>query len=133
MAKIVKLSESDLTRLVKHVLKEDGYTPFKEFGFKNENEYFEKFDKADDYAMQLILDISSELTDRIMETIEYNLEPLIEEAKENFKSEYPMFTNMTDDIVSHIPTLMSSSPKKFYINKEDFYEEIIRIVDNLTD
>jgi hypothetical protein len=57
MKKTIRLTESDLTKIVKRVINENHW---EDYGFNDEETYVEDFIEADDYALELLMDMDSE-------------------------------------------------------------------------
>jgi hypothetical protein len=88
MKKVMKISESDLNRIVKKVINENNLEYREDFGFED----------ADEYALELIFDADSEIFERLINFFEYiDLESIIEEKKAMFRKKYPEYNNFSDD------------------------------------
>ena len=88
MAKIIKLSETDLTRIVNRIIKENNLEQREDFGFE----------EADEYALDLIFDVNYEIIERLTNFFEsIDLESIIEEKKTMFREKYPEYDNFSDD------------------------------------
>lgn len=88
MAKIIKLSETDLTRIVNRIIKENNLEHREDFGFE----------EADEYALDLIFDVDYEIIERLTNFFEsIDLESIIEEKKTMFREKYPEYDNFSDD------------------------------------
>lgn len=117
MKKIVRLTESDLMRIVKRTIKEnDGV----EFGFDNEEEYLTDFETADNYAGELYLEMMDEVDNRFYEIISgMDFSDIIENYQNKFKRKYSKYVNITDEIYNeHIVHLMSLKTQP--IETEDY-------------
>ena len=117
MKKIVKLTESDLMRIVKRSIKEnDGEM----FGYNNEEEYLKDFEKADNYAGELYLEMMDEVDSRFYEIISgMDFSDIIENYQNKFKKRYGKYATIGDEIYNdHIVGLMSL--KNQPIETEDY-------------
>jgi hypothetical protein len=93
MKKVVKLTERDLTKLVKQIINEDlSDNHWKDFGFKDEESFIEHYIEADDYAMDLSFDIEREIMNHIEDAVSrIDFEQLIRDAKNDFKRKYGQY------------------------------------------
>ena len=93
MKKIVRLTESDLTRIVKGVIKEDlSDNHWEDFGFEDEESFIKHYAEADDYALDLTFDIEREIMNHIEDSVSrIDFEQLIRDAKNDFKSKYGQY------------------------------------------
>jgi hypothetical protein len=97
MTKIIKLSETDLTHIVNRIIKEDNLEYWKDFGFEDEDSYLKDFIEADEYALELIFDVDSEIIERLTDFFEsIDLRSIIEEKKRMFRKKYPEYSNFSD-------------------------------------
>ena len=117
MKKIVKLTESDLMRIVKRTIKENDGA---DFGFDNEEEYLADFEKADNYAGELYLKMMDEVDRRFYEIISgMDFSDIIKNYQNKFKRRYSKYVNTTDEIDNdHIVGLMSLKTQP--IETEDY-------------
>ena len=84
MKKVVKLTESDLKRIVQKVIKESDL----------EGDELETFIEADEYASNLMYEMESELENLIGDFLRnIELENLIKGYQYKFKEKYPMYVN----------------------------------------
>lgn len=117
MKKVVTLTESDLTRIVKRIIKEnDG----ERFGFDNEEEYLKDFVSADEYAGELYLGMMDEVENRFYEIISgMDFSDIIQNYQNKFKRKYGKYANIGDEIYNdHIVSLMSLKTQP--IETEDY-------------
>ena len=61
MKKVVRLSESDLSKIIKKIIKEDDSNWWTKYGFDSEDSFISDYEEADDYASELINDVDYEL------------------------------------------------------------------------
>lgn len=101
MKKVIKLTEKDLTKIITKILKED-----------EEDEYdLEDYNKADDYASELIDKIYDAIDYNILYVLEsMNLGSMIKEAQYSFRSRYPEYASTHETTGNeHISFLMELS------------------------
>jgi hypothetical protein len=112
MKKIVRLTESDLTRIVKRVINEDHW---KDFGFEDEESFIKDYIEADDYAMDLSFDIEREIMNHIEDAVSrIDFEQLIREAKNDFKRKYGQYydLNLHNENIDDLKNLKSIDPER---------------------
>ena len=112
MKKVVKLTERDLTRIVKRVINEDHW---KDFGFKDEESFIEHYIEADDYAMDLSFDIEREIMNYIEDAVSrIDFEELIRDAKNDFKRKYGQYydLNLHNENIDDLKNLKSIDPER---------------------
>ncbi len=117
MKKIIKLTESDLTRIVKRIINEDlSDKHWEDFGFKDEESFIEHYIEADDYALELTFDIESEIMNYIEDAVNrIDFEQLIRDAQNNFKSKYGQYYDidvLTNEHIDDLKNLKSIDPER---------------------
>ena len=101
MKKVIKLTEEDLTKIVKRILKED-----------DEDEYdLEDYNKADDYADKLITEIYDAIDYNILSVLEsMDLGGMVKDAQNRFRRNYPEYASTHESTENeHISLLMELS------------------------
>ena len=92
MKKVVTLTESDLTRIVKRIIKENEGA---DFGFGNEEEYFKDFVEADEFAQQLYWDLHETLEDNVRVFLEsINFYEMVSAYQERFRERYGRYSDL---------------------------------------
>ncbi len=112
MRKVVKLTERDLTRIVKQVINEDHW---KDFGFEDEESFIEHYIEADDYAFSLSDNIESEIMNYIEDAVSrIDFEELIRDAKNDFKRKYGQYydLNLYNENIDDLKNLKSIDPER---------------------
>jgi hypothetical protein len=111
--KIIKLDESDLTRIVKRVIEEDdnkgAYYPYQDFGYSDEQSYLKEFIEADDYAEQLYWQMDKEIQSIVSNAFSnVDFGEIISNYQDEFRKKYNKFSNIDVDVESeYIDSLMS--------------------------
>jgi hypothetical protein len=108
MKKIIKLTESDLTRIVKQIINEDIY------------------DDVDDYAMELQISVSDQIAEilyNVLQRIDFG--NIISEHQELLKNKYPNYEELESSEASY---LMSLSDEGLDIDNLSSY-----LADRITD
>jgi hypothetical protein len=93
MKKVIKLTESDLTRIVKRVIKENNW---EKYGFSDEETFLEEYNNADEYASELYMSIDRDITNLIGYTLSNvwdEISNIVDEYQNNFKEEYGQFAS----------------------------------------
>jgi hypothetical protein len=88
MKKIIKLTESDLTRIVKQIINEDIY------------------DDVDDYAMELQISVSDQIAEilyNVLQRIDFG--NIISEHQELLKNKYPNYEELESSEASYLMSL----------------------------
>ena len=101
MKKVIKLTEEDLTKIVKRILKED-----------DEDEYdLEDYKKADDYAEELYYDIDNAISYNLLSCLEsMDLGGMVKDAQNRFRRNYPEYASTHETTENeHISLLMELS------------------------
>lgn len=101
MEKIVKLSESQLNKIIKRIVIESSELDYDE-------SYLNDFKNADDYAGELYYRMDNEIQDVLGEVLKnINLEQIILKYQNKFISKYGQYSNIGDDIYNdNITSLM---------------------------
>lgn len=100
MKKIVKLSEKDLSRIVKRVIKEEEDDEFwRKYGHETEDDYYVDYAKSDDYASDLLYDMEEHIKHIFYNLLnEMDLQGLIEMYQNEFKeSEHSKYLGLDVD------------------------------------
>jgi hypothetical protein len=97
--KIIKLDESDLTRIVKRVIEEDdnkgAYYPYQDFGYSDEQSYLKEFIEADDYAEQLYWQMDKEIQSIVSNAFSnVDFGEIISNYQDEFRKKYNKFSNI---------------------------------------
>lgn len=108
MKRINRLTESDLTRIVRRVVKENE-NHWEEFGFEDEKSFIDDYVVADEYANDLYWDLSNEVENVLNSCIEnMNLPQMISDYQNEFIQKYGKYVNMDADIYNdYIDSLLS--------------------------
>ena len=116
MKKTIRLTESDLTKIVKRVVNENHW---EEYGFDDEETYVEDFIEADDYALELLMDMDSEFQEIFQQFLSSGfVEDLINKYQTMFEERYPKYTEDREELSNeHISGL-------FGLSSDDNYEDI---------
>jgi hypothetical protein len=88
MKKIIKLTESDLTRIVKQIINEDIY------------------DDVDDYAMELQISVSDQIAEilyNVLQRIDFG--NIISEHQELLKNKYPNYEELESSEANYLMSL----------------------------
>lgn len=112
MKKVIKLTESDLTRIVKRVINEDHW---EDFGFEDEESFIKHYIEADDYAMDLSFDIEREIMNHIEDAVSrIDFEQLIRDAKNDFERKYGQYydLNLHNENIDDLKNLKSIDPER---------------------
>ncbi len=101
MKKVIKLTEEDLVKIVKKILKEDD-----EYDYDLEN-----YKKADEYASNLISEIDDAIYYNILSVLEsMDLGNMVKDAQNRFRHNYPEYASTHESIGNeHISFLMELS------------------------
>jgi hypothetical protein len=127
MKKIVRLNDSDLSKIIKKVIKEadkDGDVPYKEFGFNDEESYLKDFIEADEYAQELYWEMDEELNDLVRYFFEkVDVGGIISKYQDKFRDRYDRYSDIGSDISNeYIDSLMQYRSKNI-----DFDEMVAEI------
>lgn len=116
MKKTIRLTESDLTKIVKRVINENHW---EDYGFNDEETYVEDFIEADDYALELLMDMDSEFQEIFQQFLSSGfVGDIINKYQTMFEERYPKYTEDRDEITNeHISDL-------FNLSDSDDYEDI---------
>jgi hypothetical protein len=121
MGKVLRLTESDLTRIVKRVIKENHW---EKYGFNDENLYYEEYEKADKYASDLYMDIDERITKLMgyaLSSVLESINDIINENQNEFREEYGQFVDNEEDVYNEsINDLMKMSLDKIDIDEVSF-------------
>jgi len=101
MKKVIKLTEEDLKKIITKILKED-----------DESEYdLEDYNKADDYASDLISEIDDAINYNILSVLEsMDLGNMVKDAQNRFRYHYPEYASTHETTGNeHISFLMELS------------------------
>jgi hypothetical protein len=101
MKKIIKLTEEDLVKIVKKILKED-----------DESDYdLEDYKKADEYANNLFSEIDDAIYYNILSVLEsMDLGNMVKDAQNRFRHHYPEYASTHEETGNeHISFLMGLS------------------------
>tara|TARA_R110000868_G_scaffold36_1_gene307 strand:- start:50 stop:454 length:405 start_codon:yes stop_codon:yes gene_type:complete len=116
MKKVVKLTERDLTKLVKQIINEDlSDNHWEDFGFEDEESFIEHYIEADDYAFSLSDNIESEIMNYIEDAVSrIDFEELIRDAKNDFKRKYGQYydLNLHNENIDDLKNLKSIDPER---------------------
>ena len=117
MKKIIKLTETDLTKIVKRIINEDlSDNHWEDFGFENEESFIEHYTEADDYALDLSFDIEREIMNHIEDAVSrIDFEQLIRDAKNDFKSKYGQYydlDNFSNENIDDFKKIKSIDPER---------------------
>jgi hypothetical protein len=127
MKKVIKLTEKDLTNIVKRVIKEnDG----ERFGFDNEEEYFKDFIEADEFAEKLYWDLHETVEDSVRMFLEsINFFEMVSRYQEKFRERYGRYSDLDSYPESdYIESLMTIK-----VSKKIPDEKIMEIGDAIID
>ena len=85
MKKVIRLTEEDLTKIVKKILKEEN----------DEDEYdLEDYKKADEYAEKLYYDIDNAISYNLLSCLEsMDLGGMVNDAQYRFTQQYPEYAS----------------------------------------
>ena len=99
MKKVIKLTEEDLTKIVKRILKED------------DEDDLEDYKKADDYAEELFYDIDNAISYNLLSCLEsMDLGGMVKDAQNRFRRNYPEYASTHESTENeHISLLMELS------------------------
>ena len=134
MKKVIRLTESDLNRIVKKIIKEneeesDWWT---KFGFDSEDSFVSDYEEADDYASELIRDVDDEIQElliRFFETVD--LGRIIKKRQLMFEERYPQYVNPDEEFHNEgIDYLMNANLNP---NSEKLMERLFKGYDYLLD
>jgi len=101
MKKVIKLTEEDLVKIVKKILKED-----------DESDYdLEDYKKADEYANNLFSEIDDAIYYNILSVLEsMDLGNMVKDAQNRFRHHYPEYASTHEETGNeHISFLMGLS------------------------
>ncbi len=134
MKKVIRLTESDLNRIVKKIIKEneeesDWWT---KFGFDSEESFVSDYEEADDYASELISDVDYEIQElliRFFETVD--LGRIIKKRQLMFEERYPQYVNPDEEFYNEgIDYLMNANLNP---DSEELMELLFKGYDHLLD
>ena len=122
MKKIIKLTESDLTKIVKRLVKESD----------KDDSYYENFKQADDYASELYMEMDNEISEmfkRILNDID--IESIFKYYQNKFREKYGELADIDGDEIynENISDLMNMGKKDVDYNSIS-YEMSSAILDN---
>jgi hypothetical protein len=109
MKKVMRLTESDLSKIIKIIIKEDEDTNWRrDYGFEDEESYESHFEKVDEYANQLIWEVEDKIGEALFNCFEkLDLGSIITKQQEMFKERYPeysypgkFFNEYVDDLLT---------------------------------
>ncbi len=120
MKKIIKLTESDLTKIIKRLVKE------------SDESYYENFKQADDYASDLYFEMDMELQEMFNNILNHiDFEDILKKYQNKFREKYGELADIDEDIYNeNITDLMNMDVKNIDF---DFISSEISgaILDNL--
>ena len=104
MKKVIKLTESDLTKIVKRLVKESD----------KDDSYYENFKQADDYALELYMEMDDkiqEIFSSILNNIDF--ESILNYYQNKFREKYGELSNIDGDEIynENITDLMNMGKK----------------------
>ena len=116
MKKTIRLTESDLTKIVKRVINENHW---EDYGFNDEETYVEDFIEADDYALELLMDMDSEFQEIFQQFLSSGfVGDIINKYQIMFQERYPKYAKDREITTNeHISDL-------FNLSDSDDYEDI---------
>jgi hypothetical protein len=104
MKKVVTLTESDLTKIIKRLVKES-----------DENEsYYENFKQADDYASDLYFEMDMEIQEMFNDILNnIDFESILKKYQNAFREKYGELADIDEDIYNeNITSLMNMGKKE---------------------
>ncbi len=131
MKKVIRLTEKDLTRIVKRVIKENNW---EKYGFNDEESFLEEYKNADEYASDLYRGIDDEITELVgyaLSNFMGEINNIVIESQNKFKDEYGQFAKNEDELYNdNIDDLMKMNMNN--IDMEELSAGISGIIlDNL--
>jgi len=131
MKKVIKLTEKDLTRIIKRVIKENNW---EKYGFNDEESFLEEYKNADEYASDLYRGIDDEITELVgyeLSNFMGEINNIVIESQNKFKDEYGQFEKNEDELYNdNIDDLMKMNMNN--IDMEELSAGISGIIlDNL--
>lgn len=98
MKKVVRLSESDLSKIIKKIIKEDDSNWWTKYGFDSEDSFISDYEEADDYASELINDVDYELQELFYEFFNtIDISDIIKKHQSMFIERYPQYVNTVEE------------------------------------
>ena len=132
MKKVIRLSESDLNRIVKRIIKENEESDWwTKFGFDSEESFVSDYEEADDYASELISDADYEIQELLISFFETILGPVIKKRQLMFEERYPQYVNPDEEFYNEsIDYLMNAN---LNMDSEKLMEHLSKGYDHLLD
>ena len=109
MKKVIRLTESDLHRVIKTVIKEESDW-WVRYGFDSEESFLENYENVDNYAQELIYDVDRELQGLLLNFFEQiDLMEIVKNRQELFKEQYPQYSNPGEFYNEDIDNLLTAN------------------------
>ncbi len=128
MKRVIRLSESDLHKVIKRVIKEDDL--YRKYGFDDEESFYEDYVNVDEYARELTMEVEEEIRDLLINFFEQTdfvgiIKESVESRQQMFKERYPQYSNVGELTNDYIDNLLTANPD---LESEDVIDEVSDIL-----
>jgi len=126
MKKVIRLTESDLQKVIKRVIIEEEESHWRKYGFDDEESFYENYVNVDEYARELTIEVEEEIRDLLINFFEQTdfvgiVKESVESRQKMFKERYPQYSNVGELGNDYIDSLLTANPD---LESEDVIDEV---------
>jgi cellulose biosynthesis protein BcsQ len=126
MKKVIRLTESDLHKIIKKVIKEEESDWWTKYGFDNEESFNENYENVNEYASELSLDMEDEIRNLLIDFFDQTgvvriVEEIVKSHQKMFKERYPQYSNVGEFINWNIDDLLTANTN---LDSEEIMDEL---------
>jgi cellulose biosynthesis protein BcsQ len=126
MKKVIRLTESDLHKIIKKVIKEEESDWWTKYGFDNEESFNENYENVNEYASELSLDVEDEIRNLLINFFDQTgvvgiVEEIVKSRQKMFKERYPQYSNVGEFINWNIDDLLTANTN---LDSEEIMDEL---------
>jgi cellulose biosynthesis protein BcsQ len=126
MKKVIRLTESDLHKIIKKVIKEEESDWWTKYGFDNEESFNENYENVNEYASKLSLDVEDEIRNLLINFFDQTgvvriVEEIVKSRQKMFKERYPQYSNVGEFINWNIDDLLTANTN---LDSEEIMDEL---------
>jgi cellulose biosynthesis protein BcsQ len=126
MKKVIRLTESDLHKIIKKVIKEEESDWWTKYGFDNEESFNENYENVNEYASKLSLDVEDEIQNLLINFFDQTgvvriVEEIVKSRQKMFKERYPQYSNVGEFINWNIDDLLTANTN---LDSEEIMDEL---------
>ena len=128
MKKVIRLTESDLLKVIKRVIQEEEESDWwTEYGFNNEESFYENYENVNDYAHELTIEVLDEFEDLLISFFKQtdfleNIKEIVESRQKMFKERYPQYSNVGEFTNDDIDKLLTANAN---LDSEEIMDELV--------